>query len=306
MPRRLSYALLPLLLASATGLTACGSSDKGASDKPDVAVAFYPLEFLAQRLGGDAITIDDLTAPGAEPHDLELKPKQVARLSEADLVVYIKGFQPAVDDAVEQEARDSALDVGSVTPRETGYVPIEEGEAKTDEAGEDPHVWLDPLRFAAISDAVAERLAKADPDQAATFRANAATLRAELTDLDAAYRNGLKTCERREIVTSHNAYGYLARTYGLEQVSLTGLTPEDEASPATLARVARFAQEEKVTTIFFEELVSPKVAEALASEVGAKAVDLSPLEGKPDDGDYLTQMRANLVTLQTALGCTAL
>jgi len=299
-----------VLLALCLALAGC-SSGPAASETPEagegtlqVATAFYPLEFLASRVGGDAATVENLTEPGAEPHDLELTPQQVARLGEGDLVVYLEGFQPAVDEAVAQQAEDAAFDVSQVTELSPGYVPIEEGVAEPDEQGPDPHVWLDPRRYADIADAVAERMGELEPDSAEAFTGRAEELRTELTALDEEFRSGLAECERRQIVTSHNAYGYLAAAYDLEQVAITGLTPEDEPSPARLAEVARYAEAEGVTTIFFEELVSPAVAESLAAEVGAEAVELSPLEGAPETGDYFTQMRANLETLRTALGCS--
>jgi zinc transport system substrate-binding protein len=298
-----------VLLALCLAVAGCGSDGQasepaGGDAALSVATAFYPLEFLAQRVGGDAATVENLTASGAEPHDLELTPRQVARLGEDDLVVYLEGFQPAVDEAVAQQAEDAALDVSAVTELQPGYVPIEEGVAEPDEEGPDPHVWLDPERYADLADAVAERMGELAPDEADAFTQRAEELRTELTALDEEYTTGLADCERTQIVTSHNAYGYLASAYDLEQVSITGLTPEGEPSPGRLAEVARYAEAEGVTTIFFEELVSPAVAESLAAEVGAEAVELSPLEGEPEDGDYFTQMRANLEVLQTALGCS--
>lgn len=308
---RAAVALVVVSLA----LTACaggeqdnaspGSSGPAGAEGPlEVAAAFYPLEFLAQRLGGDAVTVENLTAPGAEPHDLELTPQQVARLGQGDLVVYLAGFQPAVDEAVEQQATETAFDVSEVTPLAAGYIPIEEGVQEPDEEGADPHVWLDPMRYADIADAVAARMVELAPDLAEDVNGRAADLRTELEALDGEFRTGLADCERDQIVTSHNAFGYLASAYGLEQVSITGLTPEEEPSPGRLAEVATYAKENGVTTIFFEELVSPAVAQSLAAEVGAEAAPLSPLEGPPESGDYFTQMRDNLTALRTALGCS--
>jgi zinc transport system substrate-binding protein len=284
-----------LLLSTALALAACGSSpqegpaDDAAADGPvlDVAAGLYPLELLARRVGADGASVEGLSPPGAEPHDLELTPRQVAALSEADLVLYLKGFQPAVDEAVAQRAPDRALDLAAVNAQ-----------------GEDPHVWLDPMRYAELADAVAERMGQVAPDRAADFAAAAAQLRAELEQLDEDFRTGLADCEREQFVTSHDAFGYLARAYDLEQVPVTGLTPEDEPSPGRLAEVADLAREAGVTTVFFEDTASPKVAEALASEVGATAAVLSPLETAPEQGDYFTAMRANLAALQDALGCS--
>lgn len=303
--RRVGRALLALGLALglATAAVACGGAAKRPSGQVRVVAAFYPLQYVLERVGGDAVTVTGLTAPGVEPHHLELTPKQVAGLGEADLVVVLDGFQPAVDDAVGQEAADRMLDVAQVAPLEQGFAPIEEGELQEDERGADPHVWLDPRRLADIGDALADRLAEVDPDDASAYRDRAAGLRSDLTALDAEFRAGLRRCARKELVTSHNAFGYLARAYGLDQIGITGLTPEEEPSPRRLAEVVDLARARHVTTIFFEDLVSPKVAESLAREVGARAAVLSPLESPPDDGDYITAMQTNLAALRSALGC---
>ena len=296
--------LPPVLLTAAVALAGCSGGGTPDDGRVSVTAAFYPYAFLAQRVGGDDVTVSTLTPPGAEPHDLELTPQQVGELASTDVVVYASGFQPAVDEAVQQQARDAAFDVHAVIELADGYVPLEDGELEPAEEGTDPHVWLDPRRYAEIASALAERLGEVDPSRAEAFAGRAEALAAELTRLDEELAAGLRTCERREIVTSHNAFGYLAERYDLEQIAVTGLTPEEEPTPRRLADVARLARERGVTTVFFEELVSPRTAESLAREVGAKAVVLSPLEGPPEQGDYLSAMRANLQTLQTALGCS--
>ena len=289
---------LPLALALAGLVAGCGGRSSAApaaasgQERLAVTVGFYPYEFVASRVGGDDVEVTNLTAPGAEPHDVELSPQQVAGLSETDLVVYSRGFQPAVDEAVEQQASDRALDVLTA-------VQLLEGEGREG----DPHVWLDPTRLVTIAGAVADSLGELDPDRAGVFEQRALELSAELKALDGQLRQGLSDCERTQIVTSHDAFGYLAAAYGLEQVSLAGLSPEDKTSPKRLAEVATYAKDNGVTTVFFEELVSPKVAQSLAREVGAEAKVLSPLEGPPESGDYLSAMRTNLESLRTALGC---
>ena len=328
---RCSRSPVPALsLLAALTLSACGGTDgaqatgtDGGAEPLEVVVGFYPYEFVAQRVGGGDVRVRNLTDPGVEPHDLELSPQQVARLAEADLVVYSAGFQPAVDEAVEQQAADEAFDVLTAVElrkyEESGHseeegahseeegAPAEEGEAAHgeeghDHAGEDPHVWLDPTRLSTIADAVAEQLAERAPERAEEIRARADELKDELAALDDELQQGLSSCARTEMVTSHDAFGYLADRYGLEQVAIS-LSPEEEPSTRRLAEVAEFAEERGVTTIFFEELVSPRVADSLAREVGAQTAVLTPLEGPPDDGDYLDAMRTNLATLQAALDC---
>ena len=296
------YRRLAATLAAALCLPACSDAPAG-EEGIQVAAAFYPYAYLVERIGGDDVQLTTLTSPGAEPHDLELTPRQAAAVGASDLVVYAAGFQPAVDEVVEQQAEESAFDVHTATELAEGYVPLEDGELEPEEEGTDPHVWLDPLRYAEIAQALAARLGELDPSRADAYERRAQELSADLFELDADLRVGLAECERREIVTSHNAFGYLAGRYDLEQIAVTGLTPEEEPTPRRLADVARLAEERGVTTVFFEELVSPRTAQSLAREVGAKAVVLSPLEGPPESGDYFTAMRANLQTLRTALGC---
>lgn len=299
---RAAALLLLLLLPACTGGPGSGGSGGPGSDDPgagdpggrlEVAAGFYPYEFVASRVGGPDARVVNLTEAGGEPHDLELSPQQVASLATTDLVVYAAGFQPAVDQAVEQQAGDRALDV-------LGTVELRPGPGGQG----DPHVWLDPVRLAGVAAAVAERLGQRSPGQAEAFRQRARELDGELRTLDAELRQGLARCERREVVTSHDAFGYLTAAYGLEQVPIAGLSPDDEASPQRLVEVATLARQRGVTTVFFEQLVSPKVAESLAREVGAQAAVLDPLEGPPRTGDYLSAMRTTLTTLRAALGCT--
>ncbi|MEU8659969.1 metal ABC transporter substrate-binding protein [Actinoplanes philippinensis] len=305
MMRRLLPALLLL-----PALTGCGGDSAGADGKLSVVTAFYPLQFVSERVGGDAVSVSTLTKPGAEPHDVELTARQVGEVSGAGVIVYLGGFQPAVDDAVKQNGGDRALDATTAVETLSAQEADDhagEGDAHAEEehGGTDPHVWLDPVRLAAIADKVAERLGKADPAHAADFTARAATLRAELTALDGEYKAGLANCARRELVTSHTAFGYLASRYDLAQIGITGIDPETEPSPQRLAAVAAEAKEHGTTTIFFETLVSPKVAETIAKEVGAKTAVLDPIEGLTDDSaDYFSVMRANLTALKLGLECS--
>jgi zinc transport system substrate-binding protein len=304
----------PLVAAVVGGMAACGA-DEAADDRPSIVAGFYPLQFVAERIGGDRVRVTSLAQPGAEPHDLELSPRQVAELSDASLVLYLHGFQPAVDEAV-QQAGVPALDVATLVPlltTEAGH-GHDEGDETADEAEEpagaegarDPHVWLDPTRLATIADAVATTLAELDPDDAAGYQERAAQLRADLTDLDREYADGLRDCARREIVVSHAAFGYLADRYDLRQIPITGLAPDTEPTPGELAAAVETARAVGATTIFFETLVSPAVARSVADAIGADTAVLDPIEGlEPGDpGDYLSVMRDNLATLRSALGCS--
>ncbi|MEU7740565.1 metal ABC transporter substrate-binding protein [Nonomuraea sp. NPDC049158] len=286
------------ILATALAAAACsnsGAAETAASDKPAVIAAFYPLQWLTEQVGGPDVSVSVLTAPGVEPHDLELGAHQVAQLEDATLTVYIKGVQPAVDDAV---AEDKSFDAA------TAVKTLPAGEhAEGHDIGYDPHLWLDPSRLATVAAKLGERLAAADPAHAQGYRDRAVKTAGALGTLDQEYAKGLTTCATKTLITAHEAFGYLADRYHLKQIGVT-LDPETEPSPARIAEVAKLAKDEKVTTIFTEALVSPKVSEVLAKEVGARTAVLDPLESKPS-GDYLSGMRDNLKTLQTALGCTA-
>jgi zinc transport system substrate-binding protein len=311
--RRVLVMAAGLVLAAA--VAACGA-DAAGDGRVRVVAGFYPLQFVAEQVGGDRVTATNLAQPGTEPHDLELSPKQIASVADADIVLYLPGFQPELDDAVAQEAAGAAFDASSVVPlldaaghahdEETGEHTDLDTDPDADGGAKDPHFWLDPTRLAVVARALAERLAAVDPDGAAGYRDRAAALEQRLTDLDREYADGLATCQRREIVVSHTAFGYLADRYHLEQIGISGLSPEVEPTPQRLAEVTAAARAHAATTIFFETLVSPRVAEAIADEVGATTAVLDPLEGLPQgsSGDYFSVMRTNLATLQTALGCS--
>ncbi len=301
------------VLAAATALAGCASGPDsagpaGATGEVRVVASFYPLQWTAQRVAGAKADVVSLTKPGAEPHDLELAPQDVASLADADLVVYLKGFQPAVDDAVAQEGDDHAFDVSRDADLDLTYTPIEGGRQESSPTGaRDPHFWLDPVRLAAVGDAVAARLGRLRPENAAQYETNAAALRVELEALDAEYTAGLADCANMNLVTSHNSFGYLARRYGLTQVGITGLTPEDEPNPQDLADVTTFVEENDVRTIYYETLVSPAVARTVADETGARTAVLDPVEGLTDESagaDYLAVMRANLATIRAGQPCT--
>ncbi|MDR1450000.1 MAG: metal ABC transporter substrate-binding protein [Propionibacteriaceae bacterium] len=306
-PRRLS--LVFALFAAGLALAGCVSGtpaepDTTGSDKLLVVVGLYPYAFAAQRLAGDDAEIVNLTQPGAEPHDLELTAKQVAQVGQADLVVFQRGLQPAVDAAVAQASPAHTLDVTtivSLTEREQ-----EDGADEEEGDGLDPHVWLDVDRFGAIAIALGQALGQADPAHAADYAARADSLQAELADLDADYRDGLDACASRAFITSHAAFGYLADRYSLIQIPIAGLSPEAEPGPAWLARVQAEAEANHLTTVFTEPLSAPDLAESLAADLGLAVDVLDPIEGITDASaatDYMGLMRDNLEALRTANGC---
>jgi zinc transport system substrate-binding protein len=282
-----------LLLALAVSLTGCAASAAD-DDRVRVTAGFYPLAWVAERVGGGDVDVVSLTDPGVEPHDLEPTFARTVALARADLVVVEHGLQPAVDEAVEQTAEGEVLDVTDVV------------EIHTDSEGHvDPHFWLDPLLLADVGDAVARDLAALDPPNAAAYDANAAALRADLTALDAAFADGLADCERHVIVSSHDAFGYWAK-FGIEVAPVAGLTPDAEPTPAGLARLQQLIADEGITTVFSERLASPKLTDSLARDLGLRSAVLDPVEGlssATSHEDYLSLMNENLAALQEANGC---
>ncbi|MEU2066293.1 metal ABC transporter substrate-binding protein [Streptomyces anulatus] len=327
-----------------TALSACSTSDAadgGNGDKLKVTASFYPMQFLTERIGGEHVAVTSLTKPGVEPHDLELTPRQIGSISESDYVLYLKGIQPAVDDAIKQSGVKNTVDAATLTTLEnhgsevSGHDHGHEGDEHADEhghegeeehgheeeaheehsegdghnhgeeGGADPHIWLDPVKYAEVAKGVGKSLEKADPDHAADYKKNTDALVAELGELNTAYETGLKNTSTKTFITTHSAFGYLAERYGLTQQGIAGIDPEAEPSPARIQEIHTIAEKEKATTVFFETLASDKTAKTLAKDTGLKTGVLDPLEGitgKSQGADYIEVMESNLAALQKALG----
>jgi zinc transport system substrate-binding protein len=288
MPRVALIVAIALILGFGT---ACGSEG---NDSRTVVAAFYPLAWVSEEIAGDDVEVVNLTPPGAEPHDIELTARDVERVQDAEVVLYLgHGFMPALEDAV--EGHDGAVDLLA----EQNLLPGTDEHEGVNGPELDPHVWLDPTRLGAIAGTVAEALGEPTAAKELVVR---------LEGLDRELREGLASCKRREIVTSHAAFGYLADAYGLRQIALTGISPEAEPSPRALEALIAKVKEEGATTVFFETLVSPRLAETVARETGARTAALNPLEGLTEGelaagADYFSVMRDNLGVLREALEC---
>jgi len=309
---RLSIATPALIASLALTLAACGGSGSADSSPTPgaplrVVAGFYPLAYAAEQVGGNAVEVINLTPPGGEAHDLELSPQQVAEIGEADLVLYIPGFQPALDQAIEQVAADRALNVTEALSLLPAEDHAHEGETGTSDAHSaldgDPHVWLNPLNMAAIGDEIAARLSALNAD--GPFAAGAQTLTGSMNSLNDEWATGTAECRSRDLVVSHEAFGYLAEQYDFAQIGIAGLSPDAEPSPARIAEVADLVRERGVTTIYYETLVDPGVAQTLAAETGATTAILDPLEGllEGSAGTYVTVMQANLEQVRSGQGC---
>jgi zinc transport system substrate-binding protein len=311
------------------------------ADATTVVASFYPLAEAAERVGGDRVTVENLTPAGSEPHDLEVSPRQVESVNAADLVVVMgRGFQPAVEQladgrdgetlrvlsaisipqAGEVETHDHADDDGH--GHDGGGDPADDDGHGHDDGGDhaeddghghgegalDPHVWLDPTLMAEIVDEVAHHLAEVDPDGAEEFERNAEAFRAELLDLDERFEETLSDCRHDLIVVQHEAFGWMTERYGLRQEGIAGLSPEQEPDPRRMAELVGLVEDEGINTVFTETLVSPRIAETLAREAGVETSTLNPIEGltdaqKADGEDYVSIMESNLENLEAALEC---
>ncbi|WP_144276185.1 metal ABC transporter solute-binding protein, Zn/Mn family [Demequina sp. NBRC 110053] len=324
----------PLILAGcavgaflAAGCSPAGSTDdaSGSTDAAlTVGASLYPLQFVAERVGGDSVEVVSLIATGVEPHDAEISPAMVRQMQSMDTVLTLSDFSAAVDEAVDAtgvRAVDAHAVVDEHGPEVAhhaeeshatdGHDHEDEDHAHEDEDSHeghdhgalDPHFWTDPSIFAEFVPAVVAEYSELDPDNAQAYADNGDRLVAQLTELDDAFSEGLATCERREIFVSHEAYGYLAMHHDLVQEGLSGLDPEAEPSPARVREIRDQIAGTGATTIFTESLVSSAVAESLASDLGVTTDVLDPIESAVDGDDYIAIQERNLDAMRSGLGC---
>ncbi|GAB3223762.1 zinc ABC transporter substrate-binding protein [Kineococcus gypseus] len=286
----------PLAAAAVLALAACGSTGtstgtSGGEEGDDglrVTVSSYPLQYVAERVTAGRAEVDNLVPPGGDSHDVELTPQQVGALGEADLVVHVPGLQPAVDEALGVQPPVSLVDAAPLADLEG-----------------DPHFWLDPTRMAELATRVADAASELDPDRAGEYAAEAEELGRELAELDREYATALAPCAGATLVTAHEAFGYLAERYHLQQLGISGIDPHVEPSPARLRQVVDTVRGRDVRTVFFEATTSPAVAETLAQDLGVRTSVLHPVERVAEDQDYPGLMRENLTALTEGLNCRA-
>jgi zinc transport system substrate-binding protein len=306
------------LIAASLILTACSSTQETATpeettevatEKIQIVAGFYPLAFAAEGVAGDLAEVVSLAGPGVEPHDLELTPGDVAKINDADLVVYIPEFIPALDAVVKTLDQSKVINatqgitlISGDSHSHEGEEAHSEEEGHSDESATDPHIWLNPSNRVLFGNSIAQALSALTSDSA--INENRSGFENALTTLASDYTAKLANCSIKALVVSHEAFGYIANAYGFEQVGISGLSPEAEPSPARLAEVAKIAKAENATTIYYESLVDPKVAKTLADELKITAEMLDPLESPPASGDYLSVMQQNLDTLVKGQVCS--
>ena len=276
------------------------------SGKLSVTASFYPLYFFAGEIGGDHADVVNIIPAGVEPHEYELAPQDIVRIEQSRILILNGGdFEPWAADMRRSIDPEKTLIVEAGAGLATRQSQMQEDSNIVI----DPHIWLNPKLAEKMADAILQGFIAVDSTNRMGYETNAAVLKEGFVNLNREYREGLAHCARRDFITSHAAFGYLAAEYGLNQVSIAGLSPEQEPSPATLASVVRFAREHDIRYIFFETMVSPRLAETIAREIGAKTLVLDPIEGLGGDEisageNYFTKMRANLTNLKLALACT--
>ncbi len=266
------------------------------SDKMLVTASFYPLSFLAEQIGGNKVQVFNLTPAGAEPHEYEPTSRDIAEMENSSvLIMNGLGLEPWYENMK-----------NNINPQKTSLVVAGEGLGDTN--SKDPHVWLSPALMNKMAEKIEAAFEKTDPKNEAYYRSNLQMLTEKLLILDGAYRTNLANCAQKTIITSHTAFGYMAKSYGFTQVSIAGLSPDSEPSPKAMGDIVNFAKTNRVKYIFFESLASPKLSQTIAKETGAKTLILNPLEGLTkkeisEGKNYLSVMRENLTNLQTALSC---
>jgi len=315
MKNKYLLILIGIIVLGGVYLLSNGEFNRGLrstnTNKVQASASFYPLYFFSSEIGKDKVDVFNITPAGVEPHDYDPTAQDIARIQNSKLLlVNGAGFEPWLDNI-----KDDLSDVAVVNTSEEG-INLEEGSEEHEEEhdGEeehinDPHVWLSPVLAKSQVDKIQQGFISADPDNASTYEANGASLKQRLDTLDTKFREGLSFCKQRSFVTSHAAFGYLAREYNLTQVPISGISPDEEPSLSELAEVTEFVKDNDIKYIFFETLVSPKLSETIANETGAKTLVLDPIEGLSDDDiaqgkNYFTVMENNLKNLQTALECS--
>lgn len=293
--RIIGLMLIAMLVIAGIAAFALTKNDRQ-NDRIPVVATFYPLYEFSKQVGGDVVDVTNITPAGAEPHDFEPTPQQLITVQKATMFVYNgASFEPWVDKFLP--------DYKGVAVKASNSIDLMHGDH-----GTDPHYWLDPVLAQKAVDNIRDGLIAAAPEHSDMFTKNADDYKAKLADLDTQFANGLAPCQQRTIVASHEAFSYAAKRYGLELVAIAGVNPDEEPSPAKLAEISRTVREKGIQYVFFESLVSPRLADTIATETGAKTATLDPIEGLGNEDqqngkNYLSIQQENLANLRTALGC---
>lgn len=275
-----------------------------------IVTSFYPIYEIVHKVGGNNVTLTNLVPAGVEPHDYEPAPQDIISLNKADLVIYNGAGLESWSDKIIPDLQKSGVEIMNLSDLFLNDV-IKNDPKKPDEEEYlpyDPHFWMDPVNYQKEVQVVSQKLSELDPVHKAEYEQNAQNFLKQLQDLDIAYQNGLKNCKQNNFVTNHAAFAYLSNRYNLTMIPISGLSPDSEPSLKTMADLAGVIKQKNIQYILTESLVSPKIAETLANETGAKTLVLNPLEGLTNEEisqgkNYISVMQDNLKNLQAALEC---
>ena len=275
-------------------------------EKISVAASFYPLAYVAEQVLAGVADVNVIAAGNVEPHDFELSPSHIATIASSNFAIYIPDFMPAFDGALNDLAPEQIIDATNEINllEESHDDEAHDEDAEHDHGDADPHLWLNPLNMTTIANQISAVVIAQNPELSETISSNLNNFKNIMTDLDNQYQANLANCKINTLLVSHEAFGYLADQYGFTQLGISGVSPEAEPSPARLAEVAKVANEINATTIYYETIVDPSVANTLASEIGLVTAVLDPIETKPENGDYLYAMQENLKAIILGQGCS--
>ena len=303
-------------VALLAGCTSQGSSDNAkttsdaSSKKLNIVASFYPMYDFAKKVAGDNADVTCLVPAGTEPHDWEPSTKDMKTIQDADILVQ------DVLDGLGKESKLVAVEASQgIGLRKLDHEDEDhDHESDTEKEHEhehhhgdtDPHVWLSPVNAMAQMKNICDALSKADAAHKDVYEDNYKKAQANFETLDGEYHKQLDPLSNKTIVVSHEAFGYMCDAYGLKQMPIEGVEADAEPDAQQMKEIADFVKENNVKTIFSEELVSPKVAQAIADATGAKVRELNPLEGLTDEQlkageDYVSVMNNNLKELVDAL-----
>ena len=302
----IALALIAFGLAKKTGKKPGpdGNPLQTEGQKIKIMASFYPLAHFAENIGGSFVEVSNITPSGAEPHEYEPTARQIAEVYNAKMLIINGNGVDAWAEKIQSDLESRAVAVVKMSDRLDSL----KNNGGDEEGQYDPHFWLDPILAQKEVDIIAEALIKIDPARAKEYNQNRDNFKKQLADLDGEYKTGLAACKQNTIVTSHNAFNYLASRYNLHTLYILGLSTEEEPSPKTIAEVADAAKSKGIKYIFFETLVDPKLSETIAKEIGAQTLVLNPIEGLNNEEieagkNYISVMKDNLANLKLALAC---
>lgn len=314
MKKTLSFIVLAL---TAILLAACGNDDSkstNSSDKVSIYTTVYPLQYFAEQIGGEHVEVSSIYPPGTNEHTFEPTQQDMMKLADSDLFFYIGlGLEGFVDNAKKTLANENVSMIetthGIDEEKLHASTATHEHEHEEDDhhhGDVDPHVWLSPVISQDLALSIKNELVKKDAKHEADYEKNYDALVKKLQQLDNSYKTMAKDAETKEFYVSHAAFGYIAGTYGLKQVSVAGLNSQDEPSQKELTQIVAQAKKDNIQYILFEQNVSSKLATVIQNDIGAKdliAHNLSVLtkEDIAAKRDYFSIMEDNLETFKTAL-----